>query len=120
MPINIMDPRLGVQNVLEPAVRETRLPRAQPLAQTDGSDTGLAELYRLTTLSGLVARRLKPKVLDEELLRPEILNRNLESALETLRQSRNPEVRRFVRDDLGPLLEDAQLLKTYTGLMVGG
>ena len=37
-----------------------------------------------------------------------------------LRDSREPAVRAFVRDDLAPLMDNADLLKAYTTLMVGG
>ncbi len=120
MTVNLLDPHLGVQNVLPPQAEGVRLPRPRALAQAEAAETGLAELYRLPTCRHLVLAGLKPRVPDEELLRPDLLNRHLESALAALRGSRHPDVRRFVHDDLGPLLEDHQLLAAYTGLMVGG
>ncbi len=120
MAINLLDPHLGVQNILAPQAEGVRLPHPRALAQTEAAETGLAELYRLPTCRHLILAHLRPRVPDEELLRPDLLHRNLEGALEALRGARHPDVRRFVRDDLGPLLEDHQLLSAYTGLMLGG
>lgn len=44
----------------------------------------------------------------------------LQGALTALRDSDKPAVRAFVRDELAPLLENTELLRAYTGLMVGG
>jgi type III secretion protein X len=121
MAVNLLDPNFGIQNILPPPDNEeTRLPGSLPLPQTATSETGLAELFRLSTSHSLILGSLQPQVPDEELLRPDVLNRNLESAFEALTGVRHPDVRRFVRDDLGPLLEDRQLFQAYAGLMVGG
>jgi len=63
---------------------------------------------------------LQPPVPDESLLRPDVLRRNLADSLRRLRGSRDPHVRRFVRDDLEPLLENGQLLREYVDMLVSG
>lgn len=57
---------------------------------------------------------------DGSILQPEIFHAHLQGALDALKESRNPAVRTLVRDELGPLLENTELLRAYTGLMLGG
>ena len=114
----IMNPDLGVQGVLDADIRETRLPQARPLATGVSLETGLADLYRLSSFQGHILAALQPVVEDEALLRPDVFGKNLRESLKRLQKSRDPRVRRFVRDDLGPLLENEQLLRDYVNMLV--
>jgi hypothetical protein len=114
----IMNPGLGVQGVLDADIRETRLPRARPLATGVSLETGLADLYRLSSFQGHILAALQPVVEDEALLRPDVFGKNLRESLKRLQKSKHPHVRRFVRDDLGPLLENEQLLRDYVNMLV--
>ena len=53
---------------------------------------------------------------------PELISPTASSASCTVRHAvvKLPAVRAFVRDELAPLLENTELLRAYTGLMVGG
>ncbi|MDR2164532.1 MAG: hypothetical protein LBO79_02655, partial [Zoogloeaceae bacterium] len=113
---NIMNPNLGVQDVLDsPAA--AHLPRARALATGAASEIGLADLYRANNLQSRLLAGLQPPVGDESLLRPDMLRKNLAGSLARLRNSRDPHVRRFVRDDLGPLMENEQLLREYVTML---
>ena len=117
---NLLDPNLGLSGVIERADPADRLPRPQTLTTGMAPEAGLADLFKPANFQSLIMAGLQPQVSDENLLRPDALRRNLETGLEKLKKSRRPEVRRFVRDDLNPLLEDQDLLRGYLNLMMGG
>lgn len=117
---NIMDPSLGVQGVLEPAAGLAHLPQAKPLATDAVLKTGLADLYRATSFQSHILSSLQPRVNDEAQLRPAVLGKNLQESLSRLSGSHDPQVRRFVRDDLAPLMENKQLLNEYINMLVSG
>ncbi|MDR1086477.1 MAG: type III secretion protein [Deltaproteobacteria bacterium] len=120
MKLNIFDPSLGVQTVLEPRPDDARLPEARALSTGAADETGLAELFGAPSLSSALREALSPRIGDDSLLRPDVILTNLREAGEFLREVKTPEVRRFVRQDLDPLLEDTQLLATYAGLLLEG
>lgn len=118
-PINLLDPNLGIQTVMEPGGSD-HMPGARPLAANVLSEPGLEDLYSASTAEKLLERALCPPVGDGDLLRPDVFAANLAGGLEALEGSRDPAVRAFVRGELRPMLEDAELLKAYVGLMVAG
>jgi hypothetical protein len=120
MNLDLLNPHLGVQSILAPPSEADRLPGARPLANNTVGEAGLNEFYHLPTMNNLIAEALKPQAPDDEFLRPDIFSRNVRAAFEELKSSRNKDVRRFVRDDLEPLLEDVALLRTFTGLLMDG
>ena len=67
-----------------------------------------------------IEEALCPPVGDGSILQPELFHTELQGVLTALRDSDKPAVRAFVRDELTPLLENTELLRAYTGLMVGG
>jgi hypothetical protein len=115
---NILDLNVGVQGVLDSAVSDTRLPQARPLATGVSAETGLADLYRLASFQSRILAGLQPEVADDALLRPDVLGRNLRESHKRLQKSKNPHVRRFLRDDLGPLMENEELLRDYVNMLV--
>ncbi|GHT82032.1 hypothetical protein FACS1894116_03300 [Betaproteobacteria bacterium] len=117
---NIMNPSLGVQGVLDPAIQDTHLPQARTLATDLSPESGLAELYRMNNLQSRILSGLQPRVGDEALLRPDMLRKNLQQSFDGLKDNRDPYIRRFVRDDLKPLLENEQLLTEYVNMLVSG
>jgi hypothetical protein len=114
----IMNPDVGVQGVLDSGSIESRLPPARPLSTGVSSETGLADLYRLANFQSRILAGLQPVVVDDALLRPDVLGKNLRESHQRLRESKNPHVRRFLRDDLGPLMENEQLLRDYANMLV--
>ncbi|MDR3054891.1 MAG: hypothetical protein LBU53_05750 [Zoogloeaceae bacterium] len=117
---NIMSPSLGVQGVLDPAVQGAHLPQARSLATDLTPETGLADLYRMSNLQSQLFAALQPKIGDEALLRPEVMRKNLQESFASLKDNRDPHIRRFVREDLKPLLENEQLLAEYVNMLVSG
>jgi hypothetical protein len=115
---DIMNPNVGVQGVLDSAIFDSHLPRARPLATGVTAETGLADLYRLDNFQSHILAGLQPIVNDEALLRPDTLGKNLRESYKRLEKNKNPYVRRFLRDDLGPLMENGQLLRDYVNMLV--
>lgn len=118
-PINLLNPDLGIQTIMDTGPAD-RLPDARPLASTPMREAGLEELYQGQHLDQLVSAALLPSVDDGSILQPGVFHAELRGSLEALRDSREPAVRAFVRDELAPLMDNADLLKAYTTLMVGG
>lgn len=117
--LNLLDPNLGIQNVMD-AGNGGHMPDARPLASSVLREAGLDELYNRGAAEKLLESALCPPVGDGSILQPEIFQAELRNSLNALKDSRAPAVRAFVRDELAPLLENTELLKAYTGLMVGG
>ena len=117
---NLLDPNLGLSGLIDRADPSARLPQPRTLVTSVAPETGLADLFKTANLRNTILSGLQPKLDDESLLRPDVLRRNLEAGLEKLQTNRRPEARRFVRDDLAPLLEDRELLRGYVNLMMGG
>jgi hypothetical protein len=117
---SLLDPNLGLSGFIDQAGETGKLPQPRPLSTGAAPETGLADMFKPANFQSLVLAGLAPRVGDESLLRPDILRRNLAAGLERLKKSKRPEVRRFVRDDLGPLLEDQELLQSYVSLMMSG
>lgn len=117
--INLLDPGLGIQNIMDPGTAG-HLPDARPLASSAMREAGLDELYNSRKAAQQLEAALCPPVGDGSLLQPELFHMELRGALTALRDSDKPAVRAFVRDELAPLLENTELLRAYTGLMVGG
>ena len=118
--IGLFDASLGIQSVMDAPVSQGNMPKARPLASNTLREAGLEELYNPANAQSLVQQALCPQVGDGELLRPDIFSSNLQRCLDDLTTARDPAVRDFIRNDLAPLLENTDLLRAYTGLMVGG
>ena len=118
--IGIFDTSIGIQNVLLSELENATMPQARPLAANVLSEAGLEELYMPGNAARMIENALCPDGGDGKILRPDVFSAHLREGFEALRDSKNPDVRAFLRKDLGPMLEDAGLLQAYTGLMVGG
>ena len=119
LPVNLLDSGLGIQNILDPR-SQTHKPEARPQASTLLREAGLDVHYTRSGAQKQIEAALCPPVGDGSILQPEIFHAHLQGALDALKESRNPAVRTLVRDELGPLLENTELLRAYTGLMLGG
>jgi type III secretion protein X len=119
--INLLDPSLGIQDILDPGLSAAgQLPTARPLAVSVLREAGLDELYSASNAARLVEQALCPAVGDGDLLRPEVFAANLRECFMAMQESDNPAVQEFLRKDLRLLLENRDLLQAYTGLMIGG
>lgn len=122
---NLLDPNLGIQNILDPSLAGTdgHMPGARPMAANVLREAGLEDLYggaSASSVGKLLEAALCPEVGDGDALRPDVFSAHLTGSLEALEGSRDPAVKAFVRGELRPLLDNAELLKAYTGLMIGG
>lgn len=121
MPINLLDPSLGIQNILEQRLPDqSGMLTARPIAASILREAGLEELYSPVNAQRLVEETLCPDVGDGDLLLPDIFGTNLRKCTENLSESKDPAVRDLVEKELKPLLENKTLLNAYTGLMIGG
>ena len=118
--IGIFDTSIGIQSVLLDEQANTTMPSARPLAANLTAEAGLEEVYLPKNTARMVEAALCPEVGDGNILRPDVFTANLQSSLAALQDSKNADVRAFVRKDLVPILEDNALLQAYAGLMVGG
>ncbi len=118
--VNLLDPNLGIQRILDPGSQASHLPQARPLASSAAREAGLDELYCNRRAERQLEAVLCPVTGDGSLLQPDTFQAELRGSLEALRGSDKAAVRVFVRDELAPLLDNTELLKAYMGLMVGG
>lgn len=117
--VNLLDANLGIQSVLH-APDGGRLPEARQLVSTVLRPLGMEALYAPRTLRSTVEQALHPNVGDGEMLRPEEFSASLRRCAHILGDASEESVRRLVREELEPLLENKELLHAYTGLMIGG
>ena len=118
MAIDILNPNLGLLGVLEPAIERPSLPEARPLPSSAIPERGLDKLFDLPVAAQIIDLALTPEVPDPDLLRPEVFRRNLSEAFEALGSASEREIRRFVREDLAPMMEDGAVYELYAGLLV--
>lgn len=118
--VNLFDSSMGIQHIMPQANPEQSMPTARPLAASMLREAGLEELYSANTAEKLLEQSLCPEVGDGELLRPDIFSTTLHSTMENLRGHSDPAVQALLKEVLTPLKENNELLRAYTGLMVGG
>ncbi|MDR0356174.1 MAG: type III secretion protein [Deltaproteobacteria bacterium] len=119
MAIDLLNPSLGIQGILEPLIDEARLPEARPLVSNASAEKGLDNLFDLSGTDLQIDAALRPDLADDETLRPDVFKRGLREAYELLKTNRHPDVRNFVRQDLAPLMENGELFETYLSLLIG-
>lgn len=119
MPINLLDPSLGIQNVMEQQTNDP-LPFARPLASTVLNEAGLEGLYAPSNSARIIEAALCPDVGDGNMLRPEIFSVILKKCAVEFAASDDPAVRELMEKELHPLMENQELLHAYTNLMIGG
>jgi hypothetical protein len=117
---NILNVNLGLQSILEPAGEAPGLPEPGTLPSNMVPETGLERHFDLEGVDRTVDRLLTPKDVPARVLRSDVFRGALGGALESLKEVRQPDVRRFVRDDLAPILEAGELYDLYASLLVGG
>ena len=116
---DILNPKLGV-GTLMPSAQDVHLPEIKEIASQKPSEVKLDELYTKNAPHQAVVNAFEPQVSTDEILRPAVFNRCLNSAIERLSTIKDSDVRAFVESDLKALDENRDLLRTYLGLMVGG
>ncbi len=117
--INLFDSRVGIQNILNESQLDN-LPQAKQIAATVVGAAGLGDVYTPKDLRKLVENVVCPNVGDGEILKPYNFSRVLTACANELKNSSDPQVQTFLKDVLYPLIENEELLHTYSGLMIGG
>lgn len=117
--LQLLDPNMGIMSVLDSRTID-HMPGARPLASNVMREAGLEELYAPGTASRMLENALCPPMGDGEALRPDVFSANLQGSIEELSKSSDPAIREFVEGELLPLMSNNELLKAYTGLMIGG
>ena len=119
--INLLDSSLGIQNVMEMSNPSLKgMPEARQIAASVLREAGLEELYSPNNAARHIEQAICPEVGDGDMVRPDAFSRNLQSCAQELEAIDAPVVRQMLREDLLPLLENNELLKAYTGLMIEG
>jgi hypothetical protein len=119
MPNDLLDPKIGLLGVLEPKASESFLPKATTLSSDTTGETGLDTLFKQPTLDSLIKDNLAPKNTKPELLMPEAYFTNLKSAKSKLEKSKNPAVKRFLKEELEDSLVDSDFLRNMVGYLLG-
>lgn len=123
---DILNPNIGISTVL-PAQQEEHLPEIGNFNTVVGNVSSLATVANFKaalirdSFEQEIANTFIPALGSDELLQPAKLNANLSSVFTKLSAMKDDaDIRRFVREDLTPLMENKELLQAYTNMMVGG
>ncbi len=120
MNVNLLDPSLGIQNVID-SMKEPGLPAARELPVTALHDAGLEELYSPSNAQKAIEDALCPGVGDGTILTPTLFKEAIRSvAMDLDAEGCDPAVREMIDGELRPLLENQRLFEAYTGLLIGG
>ncbi|MCR5537584.1 MAG: hypothetical protein K6F05_09325 [Succinivibrio sp.] len=121
MAINkILNSSVGIDGVLPPAGQETHLPDASEFVSVGHSAKSLDDLFGQDLQHQSLLNALAPKMDRPEQYEPTHIGRCMDQSLDKLRYISNAQVRELVDEVLQPLADNRQLLKIYTGMMVGG
>jgi type III secretion protein X len=116
--INLLDPSLGIQNVMDMPT-ESVLPRARDMGANALSEPGLEELYAPSNARRYVETLLCPDVGDGSILSPESFSDNIDGVIQELASNSDPAVKEMLVE-LKALNRNGQLYQAYMGLMIGG
>ena len=111
--VNILNSNIGLGSVMNLPESE-HLPQVEQIVVQNETEVKLDELYKGNSFSAIALQGL------DDILQPANLNRSLNSIFERMQGIKDADVRRFLREDLSPLMENRELLKAYLGMMVEG
>ncbi len=117
--INLFDPDLGIQSVLENQ-DNYKLPGAKQFATPSTYDTSLEAVYNLSNTKSMLEDAVCPDMGNGEIVRSDVFSNSLERCALAHKNSKDQDVQDFLKKDLYPLLENEGLLRTYYNLMLGG
>lgn len=117
--IDLLNPNVGLGSVM-PSPETTHLPEIRQIGSQKPAEVKLDELYTKNAPKAAIIKTFEPAISTDEILQPAVFNRNLNSAIETLSVVKDADVRTFVQEDLYPLAENRDLLRSYLNMMVGG
>ena len=117
--VNLLNSNIGLGSVMNLPESE-HLPQVEQIVVQNETEVKLDELYKGNSFSAIALQGLEPKLSSNDILQPANLNRSLNSIFERMQGIKDADVRRFLREDLSPLMENRELLKAYLGMMVEG
>lgn len=117
--VSLLDPSIGIQNVIDMPLRDG-LPAARELPASAAAENGLEELFSPMNAQTVTESLLRPEVGDGTLLAPERFADSLRACADILRREGSDEAKELVEKELDPLMENSGLLQAYVGLMIGG
>lgn len=117
--IQLLDSHLGIQDIFHAEERPS-IQESNTLAQTTLRENGIDALYQPRTTDSYIESVLTPSVGDGSLVSPAFFSAALAGSFETLKDCEISAVKSFVQGELELLLENEELLKAYTGLLIGG
>lgn len=123
MAVDLLNPNLGIATLLPSPVDE-HLPQVDNFNTVATPSANAVAVFKQSLQDNGFERNLMasfaPHLPSDEMLQPSNLRHNLQSIEQKLASSTDPQIRRFVRDELHPLNDNTALLQAYLGLMVTG
>ncbi len=116
---NIFDSKVGIQSILNQSHLDN-LPQAKQIAASVVQEAGIEDVYSPKNFRKMVESLICPSVGDGEILKPYNFSRALNACADDMKNTSDPDIQDFLMKDLFPLLENEELLRTYSGLMIGG
>ena len=108
---------LGLDSPLAPQI-DTHLPEAPELVHNLNPDIGLSELYTGNSFHDKIAQAFEFSLKNVDLLQPNKIERELENIMQKLGSVRDNNIEDFLNADVKPLLNNADLLRVYTSMML--
>ncbi|WP_019002210.1 hypothetical protein [Succinimonas amylolytica] len=108
---------LGLDSPLAPQF-DTHLPEARDLVHNLKPDVGLADLYTGNSFHDRIAQAFEFTLKNVDLLQPNKIERELENIMQKLGEIRDNNIEDFLNADVKPLLNNADLLRVYTSMML--
>lgn len=118
--VSSLNSKIGVGSILPPQDEVLRLPDSRSFVSIGESVSGLEDLFDAQNSEKMLMSALTPKLSNPEDATPGKIQENLDSAIDKLKQVKDPFVRAFCRDVAIPLEENHDLLKAYQMMLVGG
>ncbi len=118
--ISSLNSKVGVSSILPPQEEVKHLPDSRSFVTVGESVSSLEDLFDSQNSEKMLMASLAPKIKNPEDATPGKIQENLDSAIDKLKEVRDPFVRAFCRDVAGPLEENHDLLKAYQMMLVGG
>lgn len=122
MAIDLLNQNVGIGTVL-PSYTDQHLPSVDNFATVvKGENVSAASLndFKPASLQTQATAAFEPKVGSDDFLKESSINAKLSSISDKFSSIKDADVRRFVREDLEPLLENKALFLSYCTMKVGG
>lgn len=122
MAVDLLNQNIGIGSVL-PSYSDNHLPSVDDFStvtKNEDVESLLKDNFSTQNTRQFVMKFFEPEVSSDEFLKESSISANLSSALDKLSTIKDTDIRRFVREDLEPLLENKALFHSYCTMMIGG